>query len=121
MNLEKEIIETFNLEGITLLSDEHISENPNPLFDNPGMPQEFLIPQYMLWVVKHGDADGNIICENTLSDIAYLGRTKKPSVTPFKQMCNKQQTELVSKFIHWCKQNLFLPNEAVIERVQKYW
>lgn len=121
MNLEEEITVAFNLEGITLLSDRHISENPCPLFNNPDIPQELLIPQYMLWVVKYGDADGNIVCENTLSDLAFLGRTQKPTITMFRQMCNKQQSEIISKFIKWCMRNLFLPDKTIIDRVQKYW
>ncbi|WP_044619216.1 hypothetical protein [Gynuella sunshinyii] len=121
MNIDMDIIDAFNLKDVTLLSDEHIANNSCPIFDNPGIPQEELIPQYMLWVVKNGDHDGNLICDGLLSDLAFLGRTKNSQLAPFKYNLTGRQLAVVIEFIEWCKSNLVLSDEVVLKRLQKYW
>ena len=81
------------------------------------------MPSYMLWCVKNGDSDGNLVCDRTISALAEFGRAKdEMNHLNFKYLCNDRQKMVVYNFLNWCLSSLILiSNKDQVLRSIKNW
>jgi|GEM_PF-1278204 len=123
MDIKKEIIQEFSLSEDNILSDEFIRENEDLMWFKEEIDHLVYVPSYMLWCLKNGEVDGNLICEYTIRSIAEYGRAKDPENIDlnFKFRCTPKQRELVCQFLTWCNATLELCDNEQINRSIKHW
>ena len=124
MTLIEDIIESFRLDSLKLISDNQIEENPDAWTWHT-VDNFIYIPNYMIWCLKYGESNGNLVCDYTLMYIAELGRVsirhKETKGTNFKFLCSKKQKEVIVKFLYWCLENLNDIDDVRLKRTLPYW
>ena len=79
------------------------------------------MPSYMLWCVKNGDSDGNLVCDHTISALAEFGRAKdEMNYLNFKFLCNDRQKVAVYNFLNWCFSNLICNEEQALRAIKNW-
>lgn len=100
MNLGEEIKREFFLSENNVVSDRFICDNTDLLWLKEEIDYMIYVPSYMLWCVKNGDADGNLVCDRTISALAEFGRAKNAeNRLNFKFLCNDKQRFVVFSFL----------------------
>jgi hypothetical protein len=123
MTLETDIKREFLLTKENVISDEFIVSNPDAVWLNNDIDYMTYVPSYMLWCLKNGDSDGNLVTDFTITALAEFGRAKSlENKLNFKFLCNYDQRRIVLSFLQHCLLNLkYSSTEEQIKRAIKNW
>ncbi len=118
-----EIIEIFGINEENQINDEFIESHADPMWEITDFEPIKYLPSYMVWCVRNGNRDGNLVCAGTINAIAESGRSRSPNITHlnFKYRCTEQQKLIVARFLIWCLYNLSYEDENQIKRSIKQW
>ena len=121
MTLETDIKREFLLTKENVIPDEFIVSNPDEVWLNSGIDYMIYVPSYMLWCVKNGDSDGNLVTDYTITALAEFGRAKSlENKLNFKFLCNNEQRAVVYNFLNWCLSNLICNEEQVLRAIKNW-
>jgi hypothetical protein len=104
-----------------IITDEFILENQDlQMIDFEGLEFKY-IPSYMIWCLKNESSE--LVDWNLLNVLAEYGRAQltSPSSIQFKYKCNKEQHEVVYKFLCWCRDSLYTLDEKQLSRALRNW
>lgn len=123
MDIESAILKEFSLSSETLLPDSFIEKNDDLMWLEGEIDYLVYVPSYMLWCIRNGEKDGNLVCERTISAIAEFGRCKNSELSHlnFRFLCRDEQRAVVSSFLVWASNNLELCDNEQIKRSIKRW